>query len=289
MMTIKEAEKITGITSQNIRYYEKQGLLAPRRKEGNDYREYSDEDILRLKQIKLFRKLDMPVGEIRRLLEGEFSLEDAVMKQISRLESEKDRLTSALEFCIRIQETQLQDMDVDSYLSKMEEKEREGSVFARLAEDYMAVEKAEMVREFSFMPYCRCDRPEEFTEELLKYGEQNGCKIVITREGMAPRFMMDGIEYKVHRTSSRFGIVLHCEMLHPEDYLPDGMTEETYGKYRRLTNWAIPILIILIAVIVNTVRYGFQTEDLIFLIPMVTLTIADVCFLYYCYGKNFKG
>ena len=32
MMSIKEAEKITGITNQNIRYYEKQGLLAPARR-----------------------------------------------------------------------------------------------------------------------------------------------------------------------------------------------------------------------------------------------------------------
>ena len=30
--TIKEAEELTKVTSQNIRYYEKQGLLAPKRK-----------------------------------------------------------------------------------------------------------------------------------------------------------------------------------------------------------------------------------------------------------------
>ena len=29
--TIKEAEELTKVTSQNIRYYEKQGLLAPKR------------------------------------------------------------------------------------------------------------------------------------------------------------------------------------------------------------------------------------------------------------------
>ncbi|UWD74111.1 MAG: Pyocin activator protein PrtN, partial [Bacteriophage sp.] len=29
--TIKEAQQLTGITSQNIRYYEKQGLLTPER------------------------------------------------------------------------------------------------------------------------------------------------------------------------------------------------------------------------------------------------------------------
>ena len=70
-MGIREAEEATDISRQNIRFYEKQGLLHPARNKRNSYREYSDEDILRLKQIRLFRKLGMPLDEIRRLLEGE--------------------------------------------------------------------------------------------------------------------------------------------------------------------------------------------------------------------------
>ena len=35
MKSIKEAEQITGITTQNIRYYEKQKLLTPKRNHGN--------------------------------------------------------------------------------------------------------------------------------------------------------------------------------------------------------------------------------------------------------------
>ena len=62
MKNIKEAEQLTGISSQNIRYYEKQGLICPARNEDNSYREYSDNDIERLKLIRLFRKLGMPIG-----------------------------------------------------------------------------------------------------------------------------------------------------------------------------------------------------------------------------------
>ena len=65
MVTIKEAEMQTGITKQNIRYYEKIGLLQPSREQENKYRNYSEEDIRRLKLIVLFRKLDMPLEEIR--------------------------------------------------------------------------------------------------------------------------------------------------------------------------------------------------------------------------------
>ena len=99
MKSIKEAEQITGITTQNIRYYEKQKLLTPKRNHGNSYREYSDEDINRLKMIRLFRSLDMPIGDIRRLFDGDVSLEDTIRLQMRRLESEREKLAAALDFC----------------------------------------------------------------------------------------------------------------------------------------------------------------------------------------------
>ena len=133
--TIKEAQQLTGITSQNIRYYEKQGLLTPERNEENSYRLYSEEDIGRLKMIRLFRKLGMPVGEIRRMFEGDISLEEAIASQISRLQSQKEELTAALEFCGKIKEEQLADVDPDMYLEEIEKEERAGSVFMQFIND----------------------------------------------------------------------------------------------------------------------------------------------------------
>ena len=42
MKNIKEAEALTGISRQNIRYYEKMGLLNPKRDAGNGYRKYDE-------------------------------------------------------------------------------------------------------------------------------------------------------------------------------------------------------------------------------------------------------
>ena len=64
-MSIKEAEALTGITKQNIRFYEKKGLLHPHRNLENDYREYTDEDIETLKKIKILRKLDISLEHIQ--------------------------------------------------------------------------------------------------------------------------------------------------------------------------------------------------------------------------------
>ena len=44
-MKMKEAEIRSGLDRKNIRYYESEELLAPRRTEGNRYRDYSEEDI----------------------------------------------------------------------------------------------------------------------------------------------------------------------------------------------------------------------------------------------------
>lgn len=288
MMTIKEAERITGITSQNIRYYEKQGLLNPARKAENSYREYSEEDIRRIRQIKLFRKLGMPIGDIKRLLEGTVSLEDAIAAQICRLQSEKETVLAALKFCGKIQETQLAEMDEERYLEQMSEEEEKGSVFVQFVDDYLRVMKAEMNREFSFMPDSRCDTPQEFTEELLKYGSENGRNIAIIKEGMSPRMMIDGAEYYAYRTSSRFGIVIHCKMAHKEDYIPEGMAESKYRKYRAVSLAVIPVLIFLLLGCIIFASRSSAAETWLMVLVMGIMLIADSCFAYYCYGRNFR-
>lgn len=289
MKSIKEAAGITGITEQNIRYYERQKLLFPERNRENDYREYSEEDIRRLKFICLFRRLDMPIVDIRKLFNGETTLSEAMDALERRLESEKERLDAALAFCRSIREPSLESMDVDAYLQDMDEKEKKGSVFAQIARDYAAVNRFEQKRAFSFMPDTPCGRPEEFTEELLKYAKEADLDMVITREGTSPRFEINGIEYRAYRTSSRFGIVVHCEMTHPELYLPDGIPEKKYRRYR-LISIILPMVLIFITANMWLIRESFQQWEsaLIFILLAVCWGAASF-FVYYCYGMNFKG
>lgn len=290
MKNIKEAEQLTGISSQNIRYYEKQGLICPARNEDNSYREYSDNDIERLKLIRLFRKLGMPIEELRRLLNGEVDLRSAVEMQEKRLESQRNELNNALDFCKKIHEAQLADFGVDRYLQQMEEDERSGSVFMQFINDYKEIVRSEAVREFSFMPDTRCDTPDEFEEALLKYAAENKARISFSRKGMSPDFFMDGIEYHAYRTSGRYGIVVHCEMKHPEDYIPKGMSSKKYRLYRILSVAALPLLLFLISnlYLFRELDFGEPFTWLMILFIGV-LFVSDLFFIYYCYGKNFRG
>ena len=58
-MKINEVEAAVGVTKKNIRFYEEEGLISPRREPGNGYRSYSEADVERLRRINLLRKLDV--------------------------------------------------------------------------------------------------------------------------------------------------------------------------------------------------------------------------------------
>ena len=66
-MKINEVEAQVGITKKNIRFYEDQGLLKPHRNSQNGYREYGPREVEQLRQIKLLRKLGVPLEEIRQI------------------------------------------------------------------------------------------------------------------------------------------------------------------------------------------------------------------------------
>jgi DNA-binding transcriptional MerR regulator len=66
---IGQAAKMSGISSANIRFYEKEKLIRPHGVSANSYRFYSDEDIHQLRFIRQLRSLDMSLEEVRKLLD----------------------------------------------------------------------------------------------------------------------------------------------------------------------------------------------------------------------------
>ena len=88
-MKINEVEAAVGVTKKNIRFYEEEGLISPSREPGNGYRSYSQADVERLRRIKLLRKLDVPLAEIREMLEGQRTLAEGMSQQLERLRSRR--------------------------------------------------------------------------------------------------------------------------------------------------------------------------------------------------------
>lgn len=68
-MRIGELGQATGVDIETIRYYEKAGLLPPPARTPNGYRAYRPAHLERLAFIRHCRALDMPLAEVRRLLD----------------------------------------------------------------------------------------------------------------------------------------------------------------------------------------------------------------------------
>lgn len=271
MKNIKEAEALTGISRQNIRYYEKMGLLNPKRDAGNGYRKYDEEDIGRLKAILLFRKLDMPLEEIRKLLDHEIDLQQALDKQKVYLQQEKQKLEAALNFCDTIQEQDLAELDINRCLQEIEKQEKSGNTFADILHDYKAVAEMEKKRAFTFWPDDFCTTPRQMTDELCRYANENNLDLVITKEGMMPEFTLDGIEYRAVRIHARGGMAIHAEMIHPEDYIPQGMSEKRYSRLRMIVVAIVPLACILAGTFLWALPDAIETGDILGLVLMLAL------------------
>ncbi len=130
-MKIYQVEELVGITKKNIRFYEEQKLLCPKRNPENDYREYSLADVRQLEKIKLLRKLSVPIEEIRLLENGKISLTQSMNQQIERIEKEQESAEVMKKLCIKLRDeaTDLQTLNASSYLSEMEKMEEEGTKF----------------------------------------------------------------------------------------------------------------------------------------------------------------
>ena len=134
-MKIGEVASETGLSISNIRFYEKKGLLAPSRKEESGYRDYTAEDVNRLKTILLYRKMGLPIETIYLVFQGSVSLKVALERQTQELVKQKDEITASLELCQKaLKDTDLEKINVDTYLDFVVSEEEKGNHFVEIQE-----------------------------------------------------------------------------------------------------------------------------------------------------------
>lgn len=202
-MNTKQAEELTGMSRQNIRYYERMGLLEPARDDSNDYRDYSGEDIRRLKLIRMLRMLDMPLKEIQDVINENVSLKEAVEHQREILQTRQKQLSAAIEVCTSISREKTDRPDVDSYLLRMETMERNGGIFARFVDDYKQVVHEEQERMFAFYADTPVNTAGTFEKVLRKYAADNGQKFRLLKKGKYPEFLLGTEVYTAVRVLER--------------------------------------------------------------------------------------
>lgn len=130
-MKINQVEELVGITKKNIRFYEEQGLLNPERNPENGYREYNLKDVEELNKIKLFRKLSIPIEEIKRLKEGKVSFDTCMEEHLIRLNHEQHNLELVKELCRKMIDEidEVSELKAEQYLDQMRLLEERGTTF----------------------------------------------------------------------------------------------------------------------------------------------------------------
>lgn len=130
-MRINEVEALVGITKKNIRFYEAEGLLSPRRNSENGYRDYGETEVTVLRQIKLLRKLGVSLEEIRQMQQGAHTVGDGMRRHLVTLERERENLNQAIRLCGELKDCprHLEDLDAGALLARMETLEESGTTF----------------------------------------------------------------------------------------------------------------------------------------------------------------
>ena len=90
MMTVNEVSKLTGMSIRTLQYYDTIGLLKPIEYTESGYRLYDDTSLERLQQILLFKELEFPLKEIKKIIDApNFDRNKALEQQIELLTMKK--------------------------------------------------------------------------------------------------------------------------------------------------------------------------------------------------------
>ena len=123
MMTVNEVSKLTGVSIRTLRYYDTIGLLLPTEYTAAGYRLYDDTALERLQQILLFKEIEFPLKEIKKIMDApNFDRKRALEQQIEMLTMKKEHLEDLIDFARKIRTTGVNKMDFNVFdTTKMDE------------------------------------------------------------------------------------------------------------------------------------------------------------------------
>ena len=131
MRTVNEVSKLTGVSVRTLQYYDKIGLLKPAEYTSSGYRLYDDTALERLSQILLFRELEFPLKEIKRIMDNPgYDKAKALEQQIKLLTLKKEHMENLINLARRIKLIGGKAMDFSAFdTSKIDE-------YAKQAKEY---------------------------------------------------------------------------------------------------------------------------------------------------------
>lgn len=112
----------TGLTKKAIKYYESEGLICPAKNVDNNYREYTEEDLIKLNLIGALRALDIPVCEIKNVVKGQKSIPEVMKQALQRIHENIDHLEKSKMIITNLMEKNSKDYEsIGEQVKKLKE------------------------------------------------------------------------------------------------------------------------------------------------------------------------
>ena len=142
-MTVKEVANITGVTVRTLHYYDEIDLLKPTYVTESGYRMYDRKALMRLQNIMLFKELNIPLKDIKNILDNpDFNPMEAIEQQIILLEMEYRHMGELIEFAKNLKNNGLNTDDFSVFdKSEIEEYKEEAKARWGRTEEYKEYEK----------------------------------------------------------------------------------------------------------------------------------------------------
>lgn len=95
--TIKELEKKTKVSAHTLRYWAKCGLFPNIMRDNNDYRLFSDQDVLWVTTVRCLRETGMPIKRVLAYLKLCEVGEETLTERLEILNAQKDEILQTIE------------------------------------------------------------------------------------------------------------------------------------------------------------------------------------------------
>jgi DNA-binding transcriptional MerR regulator len=159
---INEISKLYGIGKDSIRYYEKLGILKPRR-DINGYRLYSLKEMYKLNMIRDLRGLDFSMEQIKEYLENQ-----CVKNTLDMLNQEKEHLQKQQEV-LKLREKLIQERIIDINQSL---KVETGKVVIKTIENRYCVQLSEHITMDEEVDFLMKKLEQKHVEKIRDFGNQ---------------------------------------------------------------------------------------------------------------------
>ena len=97
MLKVQEVSRLTGVSVRALHHYDQIGLLPPTQVTEAGYRLYDEESLVRLQLIMLYRTLEFPLKDIKRILDSpDFDRNKALDQQLTLLKLRREHLDNLI-------------------------------------------------------------------------------------------------------------------------------------------------------------------------------------------------